>query len=78
MGMANQLSKFSPHIAEVSKPQCELLSMKKSWLWGPAQDDTFDKVKQELTKPTVLALYDPQANTKICANASAYFGVNQI
>ena len=23
-------------------------------------------------KPTVLALYDPQANTKICADASAY------
>ena len=72
MGMANQLSKFSPHIAEVSKPLRELLSMKKSWLWGPAQDDAFDKVKQELTKPTVLALYDPQANTKICADASAY------
>ena len=70
--MANQLSKFSPHIAEVSKPLRELLSMKKAWLWGSAQDDAFDKVKQELTKPTVLALYDPQANTKICADASAY------
>ena len=46
--------------------------MKKAWLWGSAQDDAFDKVKQELTKPTVLALYDPQANTKICAAASAY------
>ena len=43
-----------------------------AWLCGPAQDDAFDKVKQELTKPTVLALYDPQANTKICADASAY------
>ena len=72
MGMANQFSKFSPHIAEVSKPLRELLSMKKSWLWGPAQDDAFDKVKQELTKPTILAFYDPQANTKICADASAY------
>ena len=46
--------------------------MKKSWLWGQVQDDVFDKVKQELTKPTVLSLYDPQANTKICADASAY------
>ena len=32
----------------------------------------FDNVKQDLMKPTVLALYDPQANTKICADASAY------
>ena len=73
MGMVNQLRKFSSHIAEVSKPLRELLRLKKSWLWGPAQDGTvFDKVKQELTKPTVLALYDPQANIKICADASAY------
>ena len=36
------------------------------------QDDAFDKVKQELMKPAVLAPYDPQANTKICADASAY------
>ena len=45
MGMANQLSKFSLHIAELSKPLRELLSMKKSWLSSPAQYDTFDKVK---------------------------------
>ena len=76
MGMVNQLSKFSPHTAEVSKLLRELLSMKKSWLWGPAQDGTFDKVKQELTKPTVLALYDSQANTKISADASAH-GLDQ-
>ena len=29
-------------------------------------------MKEELTKPTVLALYNPNARTKICADASAY------
>ena len=36
------------------------------------QDQAFAKVKEELTKPTVLALYDPQARTKVCADASSY------
>jgi len=29
-------------------------------------------VKKELTKPTVLALYNPEAPTKVCADASSY------
>ena len=37
-----------------------------------AQVESFRKVKEELTKPTVLALYNPNAKTKIRADASAY------
>ena len=72
LGMVNQLSKFSPNVVEVSKPLRELMSTKKFWLWGPAQEKAFHKVKLELARPTVLALYDPQVDTKICADASAY------
>ena len=35
MGMANQLGKFSHCLAEVSQPLRELLSSKRSWVWGP-------------------------------------------
>ena len=72
MGMVNQLGKFSPRIAELSKPMRELLSSKRAWNWGPAQEEAFVKVKAELTAPTVLALYDPQADTKISADASSH------
>ena len=72
MGMVNQLGKFSPNLAECSQPLRELLSPRKAWLWGPAQEEAFKKVKEELTRPTVLALYDPNAKTKIRADASAY------
>ena len=72
MGMANQLGKFSPNLAECSQPLRELLSPRKSWVWGPSQEEAFQKVKEELTKPTVLALYNPNAKTKIRADASAY------
>ena len=67
MGMVNQLGKFTPNIAEISQPLRELLSSKKSWLWGPSQDAAFEKLKGELTQPTVLTLYDPDANQKISA-----------
>ena len=59
MGMVNQLGKFSPRIAELSKPVRELLSSKRAWNWGPVQEEAFIKVKAELTAHTVLALYDP-------------------
>ena len=42
------------------------------WHWRPEQEEAFTNVKRELTKPTVLALYDPQAPTKISADASSY------
>ena len=72
LGMVNQLGKFSPNIAELTQPMRELLSAKRAWLWGLDQESAFQKVKDELSKPTVLALYDPQADLKVSADASSY------
>ena len=58
MGMANQLGKFSPRLAELSQPLRELLSTKRVWVWDCDQDRAFADVKAELIQPTVLALYD--------------------
>ena len=59
-------------MAELLQPLCELLSSKKSWVWELAQDATFEVIKAELARPTTLALYSPEAPTKIAADASAY------
>jgi transposase InsO family protein len=72
MGMVNQLGKFTSDIAELSKPLRELLSKKSTWLWGPSQVSAFQKLKTALTTPTVLAWYNPAADTKLSADASAY------
>ena len=72
LGMVNQLGKFSPNIAELSQPLRELLSTKTVWAWGPSQTDAFNKLKHELTSTPVLAWYDPTAETKLTADASAY------
>ena len=72
LGMVNQLGKFSPNIAELSKPLRELLSAKKAWLWTPAQDKAFTNLKKELTNPNILTLHNPNADTIISADASSH------
>ena len=37
LGMVNQLGKFSPLLAEHSKPIRDLLSSKNQFYWGPDQ-----------------------------------------
>eukprot|EP00731_Ephydatia_muelleri_P028828 Em0020g472a len=72
LGMINQFGKFSPHLSELSQPLRELLSTRNAWLWGAKQDLAFSMLKNEITKPAVLALYDPAADTKVSADASSY------
>ena len=72
MGLVNQLGKFSSRIAEISQPLRELLQKGRAWVWGPEQEKSFSEIKLELAKPTVLALYDPQADTKVSADASSF------
>ena len=72
MGMVNQLSKFSPNIAHISKPLRDLLSTKNSLTWEATQSESFNKLKSEISSPRVLALYDPAAKTKVSADASAF------
>ena len=72
LGMVNQLGKFSKRIAELSSPLRELLSSKNAWRWGDKQEEAFVNIKIELTQPTVLALYNPTAETKISADAPSH------
>ena len=72
MGMANQLGKFSPSLATLTQPLRELLSKKNAWIWSSAQDQAFQAVKHELSKDTTLALYDPDKELKVSADASSY------
>ena len=70
--MLNQLGKFSPNLASITQPLRVLLSTESTWAWGPAQEESFKTAKMELTKPTILSLYDPGVETKLSADASSY------
>ena len=72
LGMVNQLGKFTPKLTDLTQPLRELLSKSKTWTWGRPQEQAFKEIKEELSRPTTLAHYDPGAPTKISADASSY------
>ena len=72
LGMTNQLGKFSSNIAEMTKLLRNLLSKQSVCLWGPDLENALLKIKEELSSNQILTWYDPNAETKISADASAY------
>ena len=72
LGMVNQLGKFTPQLAHLTQPLRALLSKDTEWAWGPDQTEALSQVKEELSKPTLLVLYDCLAPTKISADTSSY------
>jgi hypothetical protein len=72
LGMVAQLSKFTPTLAEHTKPIRDLLSTKNQFYWGPYQQTAFDRIKQVLTSTPVLALYDPKRYTVLATNAISF------
>ena len=59
LGMVNQLSKFTPNLAEITNPLRNLLSHRNQWFWEEPQRSAFKQVKHVLTKSPVLAAFDP-------------------
>ena len=78
IGMAQQVGKFSPKLAQASLPLCDLLSTKNDWLWTNTHTDTFNEVKRVLSSPQTLKLYDVQKPTKIRVDASKLNGISVI
>jgi len=66
--MANQLSKFTPQLAEMTKSLRDLLSKKNQWNWQHLKK----KHSEALTRSPVLSLYNFNHETTISADASSY------
>ena len=64
LSMINQLGRFIPQLAEKDKPLRDLLFRKNCWVWGVDQTVAFNSLKRALTSPPVLAIHDPNRDTK--------------
>ena len=71
----------SPHSGDIISADChleyrqplsELLVKENTWVWGEPQQKSCNKVKQVLTNSPVLALYDPNLETVLSADASSF------
>ena len=72
LGMANQMSKFAPRLAEITKPLRDLLIKDNHWTWGEPQQRAMDKVKEILVTSPILALFDVNLETILSADASSF------
>ena len=65
MGMVNQMTKFSQNIAQISEPPRELLSSKNAWSWKATLENSFSKLKAEISSPRVLDCMTHQMKLKL-------------
>ena len=72
LGIANHVGKFSPRLADVTKPLRELLKKENTWIWDAPQEDAFQNLKKILTSAPVLQHYSTSLPTKVSADASSY------
>jgi hypothetical protein len=72
LGLANQLAKFVPHLADTVEPIRRLLTKDAEWIWDKPQQEAFQDLKKLLTTAPTLALYDCHAPTKVSVDASSY------
>lgn len=77
LGMVNYLGRFLPNLSQVTRPLNDLLANDCAWLWGPPQQESFDRVKQMITTAPVLAFYELGLPTKVSADASS-FGIGGV
>ena len=70
--MINQLAKFLPNLAKITKPLRELLVKSNDWTWGPLQIESFTQLKSLVTSLPVLVHFDINRATVVSADASSY------
>ena len=58
------LSKFLQDLSELCEPLCRLTHKKAEWNWTHKQKDTFDKIKDAVSKVPVLKYFSESDPTE--------------
>lgn len=72
LGMANDLGRFLPNIAQKTVPLWELLKTSTEWAWGPAQETAWKELKSMICSSKCMAKYNSRQLTILLADASSF------
>lgn len=72
LGSINQFNSFVPNLLPSCQNLHRLLQKHNSWLWGKAEQETFDHLKTLITSDQVLAHFDPRIPVILSCDASEY------
>uniref|UniRef100_H3AQ55 Gypsy retrotransposon integrase-like protein 1 n=1 Tax=Latimeria chalumnae TaxID=7897 RepID=H3AQ55_LATCH len=72
LGMLNYYYRFLPNISTILEPLHELLNKTTTWMWGPKEDQAFQKSKALLHSANLLVHFDATKELILSCDASPY------
>ena len=72
LGLASYYRRFCPGFAEIARPLHKLCEKGRRFQWTPEAQEAFDRLKQVLTSPPVLAYPLPNIRFIVDTDASAF------
>jgi hypothetical protein len=70
LGLAQYLSKFLPHLSDITKPLRELTQKDTVWDWGPAQQEALKNLKIAASSTPILWYYNVKEEVTLQCDAS--------
>ena len=70
LGLTQYLSKFLPHLSDITKPLRELTQKEVDWIWDKAQQSALDSLKKAVTSTPVLRYYNLKEEATLQCDAS--------
>ncbi len=71
LGFVQYLSKFMPHLSDLTKPLRELTQKEIAWHWG-TQQEALETIKKNVTKTPVLRYYNVKEEVTLQCDASQF------
>ena len=70
LGLTQYLSKFLPHLSDITKPMRELTQKDTVWAWEHPQQEALDKLKEAVMSTPVLRYYNLNEEVTLQCDAS--------
>ena len=70
LGFVQYLSKFLPHLADITKPLRELTQRDTEWVWDEPQESALQALKTVVTRTPVLRYYNSREEVTLQCDAS--------